>query len=122
MQVQTSHRGVVYSGTMAQSETAGAASSLSVGELKRALKALGAPPARLAACIERPDFEALHTELSAQAKTTNGTADREAYADSVEQEALRKAAAAAGSHGIVGLANCIEDKVATHRVLCTQTR
>ena len=96
MQVQTSHRGVVYSGTMAQSETAGAASSLSVGELKRALKALGAPPARLAACIERPDFEALHTELSAQAKTTNGTADREAYADSVEQEALRKAAAAAG--------------------------
>ena len=52
-----------------------AASSLSVGELKRALTALDAPPSRLAACVERQEFEALYTELSAQAETTDAAAD-----------------------------------------------
>lgn len=41
------------------------ASTLSTAELKRALRDMGAPAGRLAQCLERPDFEALHREMIA---------------------------------------------------------
>ncbi|KAL1506943.1 hypothetical protein AB1Y20_007807 [Prymnesium parvum] len=45
------------------------AASLSTAALKRALQEMHAPPERLAACIERHEFEALHRELSHAAPT-----------------------------------------------------
>ena len=53
-----------------------AAADLSLGELKRAIKALDVPPERLAQCIERPDYEQLYIEASTSASGCEKEASR----------------------------------------------
>jgi len=69
------------------------AAELSLGELKRAIRALDVPPERLAQCIERPDYEQLYIEASANVSQQKKKAAEEA------RDAAERAARTAGGGG-----------------------
>eukprot|EP00966_Prymnesium_polylepis_P279995 6469093-Prymnesium_polylepis.1 len=69
-------------------------SSLSTAELKRELVKLNAPQDRLSACIERPDFERLYTEMS-KAKASEPSKPAPAPAAAAAPKAANAAAPAA---------------------------
>ena len=70
------------------------AAELSLGELKRAIRALDVPPERLAQCIERPDYEQLYIEASANVSQQKKKAAEEA------RDAAERAARTAGGGGV----------------------
>ena len=74
------------------------AAERSLGELKRAIKALDVPPERLAQCIERPDYEQLYIEASANVSQQKKKAAEEAR-DAAERAARTASGGGAGASG-----------------------